>query len=69
MCEAQIASNDLNILVKFIRYMSNQNDGHSSCNHGLKCNTSSIDPHVTHPILSVGVPTTPQKSPVVTSND
>ena len=45
MCEAQRASNGLNIFVKVIRYMANQNDGHPSCNHGLKCNTSSIDPH------------------------
>ena len=45
MHEAQRASNGLNILVKVIRYMANQNDGHSSSNHGLKCNTSSIDPH------------------------
>ena len=45
MHEAQRASNDLNTLVKVIRYMANRNDGHSSCNRGLKCNTSSIDPH------------------------
>ena len=45
MHEAQRASNGLNILVKVIRYMTNRNDGHLSCKHGLKCNTSSIYPH------------------------
>ena len=45
MCEAQRASNGLNILVKVISHMANRNDGHPSCNHGLKCNTSSIDAH------------------------
>ena len=45
MHKAQRASNGLNILVKVIRYVANRNDGHLSCNHGLKCNTSSIYPH------------------------
>ena len=45
MREAQRASNGLNILGKVIRHMANRNDGHPSSNHGLKCNTSSIDPH------------------------
>ena len=45
MRETQRASNGLNILVKVIRYMANRNDEHPYYNHGLKCNTSSIDLH------------------------
>ena len=35
--------NGLNISIKVIRYNVNLNDGHPSYNHGLKCDTSSID--------------------------
>ena len=45
MREAQRASNGLNILITMIRDKANQNDSHSSYDHDLKCDTSSIDPH------------------------
>ena len=44
MCEAQRASNGLYISIKVIRYMTNQNDGHPSCDHGLEYHTSSTNP-------------------------
>ena len=34
-----------NISIKVIRCKANRNDGHPSCDHGLKCNTSSTNPH------------------------
>ena len=45
MREAQWANNGLHIYTNVIRYRANLNDGHPSFDHGLKCNTYSIDPH------------------------
>ena len=39
------ASNGLNIHKRVIKYEANRNDGHPSCNHDLKCHTSSTNPH------------------------
>ena len=44
MCESQRASNGLYILIKMACYKANRNNGHPSYDHGLKHNTSSVDP-------------------------